>query len=82
MPRREDPNKETIDRLSKKTNLNIVKSMASYEKQLEKIDVEIESLSKRQLEGFDEKTELYSKYLNIGKTDYTIDRLREKLRKI
>lgn len=24
MPRREDPNKETLDRLSKKTNLNIL----------------------------------------------------------
>lgn len=82
MPKKEKPEKETLNRLSRKTKTNMIKSSMSFEKQLEKIDNEIALLSKRQLKDFDEKTDLYSKYLSIGKTDDTVEKLREKLRKI
>lgn len=82
MPKKENPEKETLNRLSRKTKTNMIKSSMSFEKQLEKIDNEIALLSKRQLKDFDEKTDLYSKYLSIGKTDDTVEKLREKLRKI
>lgn len=76
-----DVDKE-IERLARKSNINIKKSENSFENQLKKLEKDIDNLSKQKIKDFDKNKELTSKYLSIDYKQDTIDRYREKLKKI
>ncbi len=76
-----DVDKE-LERIARKSNLNMRKSEYSFENQLKKLDKDIDALSKQKIKDFDENKELTSEYLSIEYKQDTIDRYREKLKKI
>ena len=76
-----DVDKE-LERIARKTNLNMRKSEYSFENQLKKLDKDINNLTKQKIKDFDKNKELNSKYLSIDYKQDTIDRYREKLKKI
>lgn len=71
-----------LERLARKTNLNVRKSQYSYENQLKKLDAEIENVSNKKLKEFEKNKELAVKYLNTDYRQDSIARYREKLKKI
>jgi hypothetical protein len=71
-----------IERLSRKTNVNIKKSEVSFDNQLKKMDKEIDKVMDKCIKDFDENKELASKYHDIEFKNDTINRYREKLKKI
>ncbi|WP_405314851.1 hypothetical protein [Methanobrevibacter sp.] len=73
---------EEIQRLSRKTNVNIKKTEYSFSKQLERLDKEVEKVINDKISVFDEDKELAEKYKSIEFNHDTIDRYREKLKKI
>jgi hypothetical protein len=73
---------EELERLSRKTNISIRKSEYSFDNQIKKMGNEIDNVSNKKIKEFDENKELTSKYFNIDYNDDTINRYREKLRKI
>lgn len=76
-----DVDKE-LERIARKSNLNMRKSEYSFESQLKKLDKDIDALSKQKIKDFDKNKELTSEYLSIEYKQDTIDRYREKLKKI
>ena len=76
-----DVDKE-LERLARKSNLNIRKSEYSFESQIKKLDKDIDALAKQKIKEFDKNKELTSEYLSIEYKQDTIDRYREKLKKI
>lgn len=73
---------EEIQRLSRKTNVNIKKTEYSFSKQLERLDKEVEKVINDKISVFDGDKELTEKYKSIEFNHDTIDRYREKLKKI
>ena len=73
---------EEVQRLSRKTNVNIKKKEYSYSKQLERLDKEIDKAVNDKIKLFDEDKEITEKYKSIEFNYDTIDRYREKLKKI
>lgn len=71
-----------LERLARKSNINIRKSEYSFENQIKKLDNEIDNVMNRKLKEFDENKNLTSKYLNIDYKQDSIERYREKLKKI
>ena len=71
-----------LERLARKSNVNIKKSEYSFENQLKKLDKDIDTLAKQKIKDFDKNKELTSEYLSIEYKQDTIDRYREKLKKI
>ena len=76
-----DVDKE-IEKISRKSNINIRNSEYSFENRLKRLDEEIDKISNRKIKEFDENKQLTSDYLNIDYKQDTIDRYREKLKKI
>lgn len=73
---------EEIKRLSRKTNLNILRSEKAFNNRLKNLDVEMEKSVKTQFREFNEQKELLNKYLSIDFSSSTIERYRKKLKKI
>lgn len=73
---------EEIKRLSRKTNLNILKSEKAFNNRLKNLDVEMEKSVKTQFREFNEQKELLNKYLSIDFSSSTVERYRKKLKKI
>lgn len=73
---------EEVQRISRKTNVNIKKAEYSFSKQLERLDKEVEKAVNDKIKLFDQDKELTEKYLSIEYKHDTIDRYREKLKKI
>ena len=71
-----------LERLSRKTNINLRKTEYSFDNQLKKLDKDIDKIVKDKIKEFDENKKLTSDYLNINYKQDTIDRYREKLKKI
>ena len=71
-----------FEKLAKKSNLDMRKSEYSFEKQLQKLDEDIDNLTNKRIKDFDENKKLLGDYLTIDYTSSTIDRYREKLKKI
>ena len=76
-----DVDKE-IERLARKSNINIRKSEYSFDNQIKKLEKDIDNLSKQKIKDFDKNKELTSEFLSIEYKQDTIDRYREKLKKI
>jgi phage host-nuclease inhibitor protein Gam len=73
---------EELERLARKSNINIRKSEYSFENQIKKLDTEIDSIANKKIKEFEKNKELTSEYLSIDYTSGSIDRYREKLKKI
>lgn len=73
---------EEIRRLSRRTNINLRKSQNSFDSRMKKLDKEIDKVLNRKIKEFDENKQLTEDYLIIDYKDDTINRYREKLRKM
>lgn len=71
-----------IEKLSRKSHIDMRKSENSFENMLKKLDKDIDEVMDRKIKTFDDSKKLTSEYLNIDYTEYTIDRYREKLKNI
>ncbi len=71
-----------IEKLSRKSNIDIKKSEYAFENRLKKLDKDIKEVMDRRIKEFDDSKKLTSEYLNIDYTQDSIDRYREKLKKI
>lgn len=73
---------EEIKKISRKTNLGIEKSERSFENQLKKLDKEIDKTIKSQIKAFDDNKNLTSKHLSNDYYSSSIERYKEKLKRI
>lgn len=71
-----------IERLSRKSNIDMKKFEDSFETRMKKLDDDINKVVKNKMKTFDSNKKLTSDYLNIDYKDATIERYREKLKKI
>lgn len=71
-----------LEKIARKSNLNIRKSEYAFDNQIKKLDKDIENLTNKKIKEFDKNKELTSKYLSIDYKQDSIDRYREKLNKI
>lgn len=71
-----------IEKISRKSNLNMRKSEYSFENRLKKLDMEIDEAVEKKVKSFDDSKKLTSDYLNIDYKQDTIERYKEKLNKI
>jgi phage host-nuclease inhibitor protein Gam len=73
---------EEVQRLARKTNVNIKKSEYSYSKQIERIGKEVDKVVNEKIKAFDDNKGLTEDYLLTEYSHDTVDRYREKLKKI
>ena len=73
---------EEIRRLSRRTNVNMRKSQNSFDNQIKKLDKEIDKVLNQKIKEFDENKQMTEDYLKTDYKDDTINRYREKLRKM
>ena len=73
---------EEVEKLSRKTNVNIKKSEYSFSKQIERLGKEVDRVVSEKIKSFDDNKQLTEDYLSIEYKQDTIDRYREKLKKI
>jgi phage host-nuclease inhibitor protein Gam len=73
---------EEILRISRKTNYKMKKSEYSFDKQIKKLDNEIDNLMNDKIKQFDEIKKPTDDYLSMEFSHDTVDRYREKLRKM
>ncbi|WP_407416011.1 hypothetical protein [Methanobrevibacter sp.] len=73
---------EEIEKLARKSNINMRKSEYSFENQIKRLDKDIDKIIDEKIKVFDENKELTSDYLGIEYKQDTIGRYREKLKKI
>ena len=71
-----------IEKLSRKSKIDIRKSEYAFENRLKRLDKEIDEALDRRVKAFDDSKKLTSDYLNIDYSQDTIERYREKLKKI
>lgn len=71
-----------IERIARQSNINIRKSEFAFETQIKKLDKEIDNVMKNKFDEFDKNKELVSEYLNTDFRNDSIERYREKLKKI
>ena len=69
-------------KLARKSNLNMRKSEYAFEKQLKKLDTDIDKIVNDKIKDFDIDKKLTEEYLTIDYSNSTVDRYREKLKKI
>lgn len=73
---------EEVEKLARKSNFHMRKSEYAFENQLKRLDKDIDQIANQKIKDFDENKELTSEYLSIEYSHDTIDRYREKLKKI
>ncbi len=73
---------EEIKRLSRKTNVNILKSQMAFDSRIKNLEKEIEKSTQTQIKDFDSNKELLNQYLSTDYSSSTIDNYRRKLKKI
>ena len=71
-----------IEKISRKSNINMRKSEYSFENRLKKLDKEIDEAFDKKVKSFDDSKKLTSDYLNIDYKQDTINRYKEKLNKL
>ena len=76
-----DVDKE-IERLSRNTRANIIKSEMSYESRLNQLEKDIDDAINSKEKLFDENNLLKEKHLTTDYTDSSIETYRKKLNKI
>lgn len=73
---------EEVKRIARKTNIQIQKTEYSYSNQLKRLDKEMDKVLNDKIKLFDENKEALEDYKDIEFSHDTIDRYREKLKKI
>ena len=73
---------EEIKRISRKTNVDILKSGRTFDNRIKNLEKEIEKASQTQIKDFDKSKELVGKYLSTDYSSSTIENYRRKLKKI
>ena len=73
---------EEVQRLARKTNVNINKSEYSYSKKIERLGKEVDKVVNEKIKAFDENKVLTEDYLLTEYSHDTVDRYREKLKKL
>ena len=73
---------EEIEKISRKTNVNIKKSEFAFEKQIKKLDQDIDRIAELKIKDFDENKKYLENYLTTDYSSSSIERYREKLKKI
>ena len=71
-----------IEKIARKSNINMKKADYSFENRIRKLDEEIDRIMDNKLKEFDDNKKLTSDYLSIDYSQDTIDRYREKLKNI
>lgn len=69
---------EEIKRISRKTNVDILKSGRTFDNRIKNLEKEIEKASQTQIKDFDKSKELVGKYLSTDYSSFTIDNYRQK----
>lgn len=72
---------EEIKRISRKTNVDFLKSERTFDNRIKNLEKEIEKASQTQIKDFDKSKELVGKYLSTDFSSSTIDNYRRKLKK-
>lgn len=70
-----------IEKIARKSNINMQRTEYSFDNQLRKLDKDIEKIMSKKIKDFDENKELSSKYLSIDYKSSTIDQYKERLKK-
>lgn len=73
---------EEVERLSRKSNINMRKSEYAFENQVRQLDKDIDKIVEEKIKDFDNNKQLTQEYLTMDYTESTINRYREKLKKI
>jgi hypothetical protein len=73
---------EEIKKLSRKTDLEIKKTDYSFTKRIQRLDNEMDNILNKKIKDFDDNKKITEKYLLTEYPHDTIDRYREKLKKI
>ena len=73
---------EEIEKLSRKTNVNMKRTEYAFDNQIRKLEKDIDHIVKDKISNFDENKELSTKYLNIDYSSDSIDRYKKRLKKI
>ncbi|WP_297825094.1 hypothetical protein [uncultured Methanobrevibacter sp.] len=73
---------EEIEKLSRKTNINMRRTEYAFDNQLKKLEKDIDHIVKDKISNFDENKELSTKYLNIDYSSDSIDKYKKRLKKI
>ena len=73
---------EEVRRVARKTNIQIQKTEYAYTNQLKRLDKEMDKALNDKIKLFDENKKETQDYLEIEFSHDTIDRYREKLKKI
>lgn len=71
-----------LEKIARKSNINMRKSEYAFENQIKKLDKDIDKISKEKISDFEKNKELTAEYLSIDYKQDTIGRYREKLKKI
>ena len=71
-----------LEKIARKSNLNIRKSEYAFKKKKKKLDKDIDNLTNKKIKEFDKNKELTLEYLSTEYKQDSIDRYREKLNKI
>ncbi len=82
MAKKEVDIEKEVERLSRKSNIKMRKTEYSYTKRLERLDKEIDRAVNDKIKFFDENNEINQEYSELEFKHDTINRYREKLKKI
>ncbi|WP_405292758.1 hypothetical protein [Methanobrevibacter sp.] len=73
---------EEIERIARQSNFRIRKSEYSFDKRISRLDNEIDRVLNQKIKEFDETKKSTQDYLEIEHKHDTVNRYREKLKKI
>lgn len=82
MAKKEVDIEKEVERLSRKSNIKMRKTEYSYTKQLQRLDKEIDRAVNDKIKLFDENNDITQEYSELEFKHDTINRFREKLKKI
>ena len=71
-----------LEKIARKSNINIRKSEYAFENQLKKLDKDIDKITNKKIKEFDKNKELTLEYLSTDYKQDSINRYREKLKNI
>jgi hypothetical protein len=71
-----------IERLARKSNINMRRSENSFDNRLKRLDKEMDKLLNQKIKDFDDNKKVTEDYLHIDYKNDTINRYREKLKKM
>jgi len=71
-----------IERLARRSNINMRRSENSFDNRLKRLDKEMDKLLNQKIKDFDDNKKVTEDYLHIDYKNDTINRYREKLKKM